>query len=95
VTAPGEALGVAAHLAGDLDAGLEPGLVVLGALAFQQASDLVQLADVGAAVGAAAEHVDEGCRPAVVAGKVHEVFRHLGHRFSPVCSFFCRLVAGS
>ena len=42
---------MAAHLVGDAQAGLEPGLVVLGALAFQQPADLVQLADVGAAVG--------------------------------------------
>ena len=45
-----EALGVAAHLVGDRDAGVEPGLVVLGALALEQAPDLVQLADVGAAI---------------------------------------------
>ena len=44
-----EMLGMAAHLVGDLDAGVEPGLVVLAALAVEHAADLVQLADVGAA----------------------------------------------
>ncbi len=73
-----EALGVGAHLAGDRDTGVEPGLVVLGLLALEQAPDLVQLADIGAAVAAAAEHVHERRRPAVVAGEVHEVFRRLG-----------------
>src|SRR5262247_393066 len=79
----GEALGVAAYLVGDLDAGVEPGLVVLGVFAGEQASDLVQLADVGAAVAGAAEHVDEGRRPPVVARKVHEIFRRLRHRSLP------------
>ena len=49
-----EALGVRAHLVGDRDAGVEPRLVVLGVLALQQASDLVQLADVGAAIASRA-----------------------------------------
>src|SRR6266704_765922 len=44
----GEALGTGAHLVGDRDAGVEPSLVVLGVLVRQRASDLVQLADVGA-----------------------------------------------
>src|SRR6516165_758324 len=79
----GEAVGVAAHFVGDLDAGVEPGCVVLGVFARERPSDLVQLANVGAAVGCAAEHVDEGRRPSVVAGKVHEIFRHLGHRSFP------------
>jgi hypothetical protein len=79
----GEALGAPAHLVGDRDTRVEPGLIVLGVLACERASDLVQLADVGAAVACASEHVDEGRRPPVVAGKVHEIFRrllHWGHR---------------
>src|SRR5215469_8530190 len=79
----GEALGVAAHLVGDLNASVEPGFVVLGGFARERPPDLVQLADVDAAVGRAAEHVDEGRRPPVVAGKVHEIFRRLGHRPFP------------
>src|SRR5262249_30926106 len=74
----GEALGVAAHFVAALDAGVEPGCVVLGVFARERPSDFVQLADVGAAVGCAAEHVDEGRRPSV-----HEIFRRLGHRSSP------------
>src|SRR6516225_870538 len=80
----GEALGVAAHFVGDVDAGVEPSLVVLRAFACERPSDLVQLADVGAAVARAAEHVDEGRRPPVVAGKVHEIFRRLRHRSLPL-----------
>src|SRR6516165_2073569 len=80
----GEALGVAAHFVGDVDAGVEPSLVVLRAFACERPSDLVQLADVGAAVARAAEHVDEGRRPPVVAGKVHEMFRRLRHRSLPL-----------
>src|SRR5262249_11561906 len=79
----GEALGVAAHFVADLDAGVEPGCVVLGVFARERPSDFVQLVEVGAAVGCAAEHVDEGRRPSVVAGKVHEIFRRLGHRSFP------------
>src|SRR5499427_11051341 len=79
----GEALGVAAHFVGDRNAGVEPSLVVLGGFARERPSDLVQLADVGAAIARAAEHVDEGRRPSVVAGKVHEIFRRLGHRAFP------------
>src|SRR6266702_3775047 len=75
----GEALGTGAYLVGDRDAGVEPSLVVLGVLVRERASDLVQLANVGAAVACATEHVDEGRRPPVVAGKVHEIFRRLRH----------------
>ena len=85
-----EALAVGAHLVGHLNEGVEPGLVILGALAREQTSDLVQLADVGAAIASAAEHVDEGRRPPVVAGKVHEVFRRLGHRLFLPFGFLCR-----
>src|SRR5262245_12692234 len=74
-----EALAVRAHLVGDRHAGVEPGLVVVARLALEQASDLVQLADVGAAIAAAAEHVDEGRRPPVVAREIHEIFRRLRH----------------
>jgi hypothetical protein len=78
-----ETLGVRAHLVRDGDAGVEPSLVVLGVLALQQASDLVQFADIGAAIACAPQHVDEGRRPPVVARKVHEVFRRLGHGSPP------------
>src|SRR5262249_36070266 len=80
----GEALGVAAHFVGDRNAGVEPSLVVLRAFARERPSDLVQFADVGAAVARAAEHVDERRRPTVVAGKVHEIFRRLRHRSLPL-----------
>src|SRR5262249_40020201 len=56
----------------------------LRAFARERPSDLVQLADVGAAVARAAEHVDEGRRPPVVTGKVHEIFRRLRHRLLPL-----------
>ena len=79
-----EFFGVAAHRVGDLNAGVEPRLVVVVAFAFEQAADPVQLADVDAAERRRAQHVHERRRPAVIAGKVHEVFRRFGHVVIPL-----------
>ena len=68
-------LGVAAHGVGDRCAGVKPRLVVVAALAFEHAADLVQFAHVDAAERRRAQHVHECRRPAVIAGEVHEVFR--------------------
>src|SRR5438552_18470298 len=70
----GEALGTGAHLVGDRDAGVEPGLVVLGVLVRQRASDLVQLADVGAAVACATENVHARRRPRVVGATANALY---------------------
>ena len=68
-----EFLRVRTHPFGDFHAGVEPRLVVLRGLSLQQRADLVQLANIGAAVRPRAQHVDKPGRPAVVAGKVHEI----------------------
>jgi hypothetical protein len=74
-----ETFGVRAHAVSDFGACLEPCFVVLRRLAFQQPSDLVQLPDIGAAIGRRSEHVDERRRPPVVTGEIHEVGVFLGH----------------
>ena len=66
---------IGAHPVGDRDAGIEPGAVVIRRLAFEQGTDLVQLTDFGAAIGGRTDHIDKGRRPAVVAGKIHEIRR--------------------
>ena len=52
-------LSEAAHFIGDFFAGAEPRFVVVERLVLQQGADLVQLGDLGAAVGRGAQHVDE------------------------------------
>ena len=73
---------MAAHRVGNRDTGVEPGFVILAAFAFEHAADLVQLADIDAAERRGAQHVHKSRRPAVIAGKVHEIFRRVGHAVS-------------
>jgi hypothetical protein len=72
-------LGVAANNIGDPVACVEPGLVVLGPLPFQQPADVMQLADVDATERRRTQHVHERRGPAVIASEVHEVFWGFGH----------------
>jgi hypothetical protein len=74
-----EFIGAAAHHIGNRDASREPRLIIVAALAFEHAADLVQLAHIDAAERRRAQHVHERRRPAVIAGEVHEVFRGGGH----------------
>ena len=70
-----EFIGEAAHRVGNRDTGAEPGFVIVAAFAFEHAADPVQLADIDAAIWRGAQHVHKSRRPAVIAGKVHEIFR--------------------
>src|SRR5580700_8763611 len=76
--------GVAAHDIGDPIAGIEPSLVVLGPLPFQQPADVMQLADIDAAEWRRAQHVHKRRGPAVIAWEIHEILWSFGHHVSSV-----------